>query len=321
MAAVRLLMPGAVASSQAGGHLGAGGGLHPQRDAGEEGMGADHEVVVAPAAGGDAAVMGNNRKLARKLEEVAALAKPVMMQHLAQLRDCSGVSAAKRQRCGSSGGRVEDDVSPQEYLQRILYERGYETELIPATLQPFFRPPHDKQIEDYDMNLVGAVKRGDIETLRQLADTGRRMDACNKHGESIVHISCRRGNVEILRFLLDHGARVDICDDLGRTPLHDACWAKDPVFECVTAILERDLRLLRISDCRGASPLAYIKRDHWPAWRQFFDMKKEQYWAYRNAPARQASGARAEAGESGSRGSRPHPCEGDVANGPSSPSA
>jgi hypothetical protein len=133
-------------------------------------------------------------------------------------------------------------------------------------------------VEDYDLALVTAVKRGDLEMVKQLAGMGRGMDACNKHGESIVHISCRRGHVELLRFLLENGGQVDTCDDLGRTPLHDACWAKTPVFECVVIILERNLGLLRVVDCRGASPLQYVKREHWTLWRQFFDMKKEQYW-------------------------------------------
>ena len=137
-----------------------------------------------------------------------------------------------------------------------------------------------QQIEHYDLALVSAVKRGDIGVIRQLATLGRRMDACNKHGESIVHIACRRGNVEILKFLLAHGAKVDICDDQGRTPLHDACWNR-PSFECVKIILELNLHLLRVMDCRGAPPLDYIKREHWPEWRKFFDMVKEKYWAPR----------------------------------------
>ncbi len=104
------------------------------------------------------------------------------------------------------------------------------------------------------------------------------MDACNRHGESIVHISCRRGQAETLRFLLAHGGRVHMCDDLGRTPLHDACWAKTPVFDCISTIMDQDPALIRVVDCRGASPLAYVRREHWPDWRHFFDSKKDTYW-------------------------------------------
>lgn len=195
-----------------------------------------------------------------------------------------------QQRQASGGGNwvnkekepEDSELSPQDFLAKLLAERGYETDLIPAASQPFFHPPASKQVKDYDLPLVAAVKRGDLSCVQQFCRDGRRMDACNKHGESIVHIAARRGNIQILKFLLENGARVDICDDLGRTPLHDACWSMDPQFDCVATILERDLRLLRVVDCRGSSPLAYIKRKHWGLWREFFDSKKEIYWAPRN---------------------------------------
>ena len=117
------------------------------------------------------------------------------------------------------------------------------------------------------------------------------MDACNRHGESIVHISCRRGRADTLAFLLAHGGRVHMCDDMGRTPLHDACWAKTPVFDCISAILDQDPSLIRVMDCRGASPLAYIRREHWPAWRSFFDAKKEVWWKPLSASPSSAFGA------------------------------
>jgi hypothetical protein len=115
------------------------------------------------------------------------------------------------------------------------------------------------------------------------------MDACNRHGESIVHISCRRGQADTLRFLLRNGGRVHMCDDLGRTPLHDACWAKAPVFDCISTIMDRDPSLIRVVDCRGASPLAYIRREHWPVWRHFFDSKKDTYWKPREPNATASS--------------------------------
>ena len=172
-----------------------------------------------------------------------------------------------------------DDLSPQEFLWRILAERGYETAAMPANKQAFFGPPTNKQVQDYDLAIVNAVKTGDLEGLQAMAAQGRQMDACNRHGESIVHISCRRGQADTLRFLLANGGRVHMCDDLGRTPLHDACWAKVPVFDCISTILDADPRLIRVVDCRGASPLAYIRREHWAEWKAFFDSKKEIYWS------------------------------------------
>ena len=84
------------------------------------------------------------------------------------------------------------------------------------------------------------------------------------------------------QFLLDRGCSVQICDDFGRTPLHDACWTSEPNFKIVQLLLDIDCRLLHIVDCRGAAPLAYVKRGNWAKWKQFFWSKVEIYWAHRD---------------------------------------
>ena len=81
---------------------------------------------------------------------------------------------------------------------------------------------------------------------------GRTMDACNKFGESILHLACRRGHLPTIAFLLAAGANVAISDDFGRTPLHDCCWTSEkPCFEVIRLLLDRDLGLLRVVDRRG----------------------------------------------------------------------
>ncbi|TFJ85114.1 hypothetical protein NSK_003537 [Nannochloropsis salina CCMP1776] len=198
----------------------------------------------------------------------------------------------KMTRPASEPALLNNEASPQDFLWGILEERGYETSPLLAKTQAFFRPPTAKQVTDYDIPLVTAVRTGDLGSLRDMAAAGRQMDACNRFGESIVHISCRRGQAETLRFLLENGGRVHMCDDLGRTPLHDACWAKVPVFDCVSAIMDQDPSLIRVVDCRGATPLSYIRREHWPEWREFFDSKKEKYWAPLPGCASQARSGR-----------------------------
>jgi hypothetical protein len=47
------------------------------------------------------------------------------------------------------------------------------------------------------------------------------MDACNRFGESVLHMACRRGATPMVAFLMaDCGLQVNISDDFGRTPLH-----------------------------------------------------------------------------------------------------
>ena len=89
------------------------------------------------------------------------------------------------------------------------------------------------------MEFVAAVRGSDVKRLRQLALEGRHMNACNKYGESIVHMACRRGFLEVLTFLFSTGAILDVADDFGRTPLHDACWTPEPRFDVVTFLLNK----------------------------------------------------------------------------------
>ena len=62
------------------------------------------------------------------------------------------------------------------------------------------------------------------------------MTACNRFGESIVHMACRRADFEVVDFLLENIGDVWGVDDFGRTPLHDACWRPEPRFDIVTCL-------------------------------------------------------------------------------------
>eukprot|EP00549_Striatella_unipunctata_P021110 CAMPEP_0118719308 /NCGR_PEP_ID=MMETSP0800-20121206/29397_1 /TAXON_ID=210618 ORGANISM="Striatella unipunctata, Strain CCMP2910" /NCGR_SAMPLE_ID=MMETSP0800 /ASSEMBLY_ACC=CAM_ASM_000638 /LENGTH=157 /DNA_ID=CAMNT_0006626651 /DNA_START=188 /DNA_END=661 /DNA_ORIENTATION=+ len=83
-------------------------------------------------------------------------------------------------------------------------------------------------------------------------------------------------------FADEESCSIQVADDFGRTPLHDACWTADPCFRSVEKLLDLDLRLLFVVDCRGYTPLAYVKRDHWNKWIDFFKSKSEIYWAPRD---------------------------------------
>lgn len=207
---------------------------------------------------------------------------------------------------------AEGAVSPDVYLARLLASRGYDSRTIaPAPSctgssgaaaaqlnrnlppnassvaagpprpedSPYGRTPTPAMIADYDLELVRAVRARDLAALARMHARGRTMDACNKFGESILHCACRRSHLPTIAFLLAAGARLTVSDDFGRTPLHDTCWTADkPCFEVVRMLLDRDLGLLRVSDRRGSTPLAYVRRDHWGWWCAFFEHQKETYW-------------------------------------------
>lgn len=93
-----------------------------------------------------------------------------------------------------------------------------------------------------------------------------------------MHMACRRGDFHLVKFMVELGGSLAITDDYGRTPLHDACWTPMPCLDVVMFILNSNLRLIHLTDTRGSSPLAYIRKEHYGVWCSFFDYQKEKWW-------------------------------------------
>lgn len=167
-------------------------------------------------------------------------------------------------------------VCPDQFLMKILHVRGYDL----STIEPreFRRKPTKKQLEDYSIEILDAIRNSDVETIRSLHASGVSMDACNLYSESLLHRAARRGSFEIVDLLLKCGADIDIVDDYGRTPLHDACWRIETDFNIITLLLDKKLDMLRTADIRGSCPLSYVRNDQWLRWCAFFFYKKEIYW-------------------------------------------
>ena len=55
-------------------------------------------------------------------------------------------------------------------------------------------------------------------------------------------------------------------------------WAARPSFETVELIADRDIALFHMTDSRGAVPLSYVRREHWPLWIEFLESKKDAWW-------------------------------------------
>jgi hypothetical protein len=166
----------------------------------------------------------------------------------------------------------KQDVDPDVFLSQLVEAQcGF----IPTTragldMNDFFPQVTEEQIAAYDIALVVACRSDDLETLRSLHAGGKSMNACNRFGESLLHIACRRGFVDMVQFLLDTcGLSVRILDDCGRTPLHDACWNPTPQLEICKWLIERDPSLLLVKDKRGSTPFQYARPEDWPTWRQF----------------------------------------------------
>jgi len=176
-----------------------------------------------------------------------------------------------------SWGSVAAAISPDKFLYRLLTSRGYSAVATPALQSEYKRSPTPKQLKDYDNELLNAIRQSDLEKIKALRANGRSLTACNRFGESAVHMACRRSEFDVVEYVLGN-IEGWVVDDYGRTPLHDACWRPEPRFDVVTAILDINLNLLILTDVRGAIPLNYVREEHWIQWCAYLFHQKDKYW-------------------------------------------
>eukprot|EP01033_Poteriospumella_lacustris_P015647 gene15648-11196_t len=179
-------------------------------------------------------------------------------------------------------------IHPNQYLQHLLTTRGYDNRYFEADewrRSTGGTSPSGKQIEDYDLAMVNAVRLSDLEALEQMCRDGKSMAASNRYSESVLHMACRRSSYETIRFMVGKVDSIFLVDDFGRTPLHDACWRPEPQFAITALLLDLNLDMIRCKDKRGATPLDYVRKEHWPLWCAFLDCQKDKYWAPRSPSA------------------------------------
>jgi len=127
----------------------------------------------------------------------------------------------------------------------------------------------------YDMETVSAIRRNDIEKLRYMyKNDGKNMNACNRNGETLLHLACRSCNIETVKFLVEE-ANVNVdsaVDGMGRTVLHDLLWRPTPNFEMLSYLLKStnmSAELLLAEDVRGHTPFGYSRKEHSDQWLAF----------------------------------------------------
>jgi len=154
--------------------------------------------------------------------------------------------------------------SPSEYLRLLL----------PGKRVRAMRGDHvvtAERMAAYDMVVVRAVQLGDLRQLRDLLKAGRSFDACNKQGETLLHMASRRGTLETVQFLVRE-AKVPLTylDEVGRTVLHDACWRAKPDFALFDFLMHYvPPELLVAEDARGHSCLDYARKTDSKRWHFF----------------------------------------------------
>ena len=175
-----------------------------------------------------------------------------------------------------SSNNSNGNLSPIEFFkyqvkQRLDKDITFENAL---SIKNFFHEPTQEEIDSYDMSKIAAIRSQNITELRQMHESGKTLQSCNRFGESLIHMACRRGFNEVVEFLIrEAGVSINIRDDYGRTPLHDACWTCEPNFALIDALINEEPRLLFICDARGVTPIQYARKEHWNEWKAFLAKK------------------------------------------------
>jgi hypothetical protein len=166
-------------------------------------------------------------------------------------------------------------TNPQQFLISFLASQGTKAQVKRFdTVENLFEEPKKFEIEAYGFEILDAVRTRNIDKLREFHSQGRPLKCSNQFGESILHLACRKGFEDVVDFLVNTAnVPVWVKDDFGRSPLHDACWTVKPNFELMDLLLAKCPDLLLVSDARGHTPLAYVRREHWKKWVDYLSLK------------------------------------------------
>ncbi|CAB9509703.1 ANK [Seminavis robusta] len=174
---------------------------------------------------------------------------------------------------GMAAGSVAPTSTPQGRLEEMLKDiRCPQKSYSKDQWSKHFLPVTQDRVDAYSLELSKQVRAVNLSYLR--APRAYNWDACNRQGESLIHLAARRSNLELVEFLLHKDAVLMVRDDYGKTPLHEACWSKQPNFEIIQWILTKAPALVFCRDARGFAPLDYVPRECYSAWTEFLESQK-----------------------------------------------
>lgn len=160
---------------------------------------------------------------------------------------------------------------PEECLKLLLQGVSAKT-FQSETWATYFTGITPERVAAHSNEVSQAIRKGDLDQLKQLHAKGVPLDGCNHHGESTISLACRLSKCDVVKFLADEAkVSVRVRDDMGRTPLHDAAWTPTPNFELIRFILNQSPELLFIADNRGFTALRYIPQSCWDDWCDFME--------------------------------------------------
>jgi ankyrin repeat protein len=171
-------------------------------------------------------------------------------------------------------------ITPASYARAAFKANGdADVKALQAWASSQFEKPTSLMIESHRTDVVAAVRRNDLETIRRMHQDGKLSgNACNKFGESILHIACHRGHTSMVKYMLDNmNIKVrTVRDDYHRTALHDACWTTEPAFEVVDMLLDAAPEHVLLKDARGFTPFDYVRKQDHGRWLRFLWERKHK---------------------------------------------
>ncbi|ORX61211.1 ankyrin [Piromyces finnis] len=109
------------------------------------------------------------------------------------------------------------------------------------------------------LSLINAIKREDIEKIKNLIDSGVDINRRNLDGCTPLFYAVKTGNLEITKYIIECGAYLNLMDRYGYTPLSHAI--KIGSLEIVKYLIEKEIDINVINEY-GYTPLIYaIKKE------------------------------------------------------------
>ena len=176
------------------------------------------------------------------------------------------------------------DMCAETFLSNLLRHRGYSYQKSPALASPFKRAIKQHEIQSYSKDLLTAISANNIPFLKDLCDKQKHILACNRFGESTLHIAARKAFPQIVQLIMKSELKSEsplTIDDYGRSPLSDALWAITPCFSIIEQLLDYSIDLLYLTDVRGCTPLGYLREEHVCKLCLFFYSRRDKYWPLR----------------------------------------
>lgn len=171
------------------------------------------------------------------------------------------------------------EICAEKFLTNLLESRGYQFERSPAIESPYKRTIKQEEMLSYSTNLIDAISNNNVEAIQERYDNKKRILACNRFGESTLHLAARKAHPRIVYMIFKSEVEAPlIIDDFGRSPLTDALWAISPSFAVIEQLLDYEIDLLFLSDIRGFTPLNYVRKEHMFKVCLFFYSRREKYW-------------------------------------------